>query len=179
MSPLSPDFWDDAVRQYPAEEYSLSEVASELGLNSNVVRNAFARRNVSLGQQKVSTVREQVQDMLPLDAVEYLLSVLEQTSWIALDDPHPTDKISVTRARRRVLRALYDADGQTVSKDALLTVTSAHYMTAEEAPDLKLVDVYICHLRKAIKDEPWTIRTVWGVGYALDRNEVTAAPESV
>ncbi|HZU89656.1 MAG TPA: helix-turn-helix domain-containing protein [Stellaceae bacterium] len=61
----------------------------------------------------------------------------------------------------RVLGALRAAFGHFVSRDYLLARVRPR--RGEDA-DPKIVEVYLCHLRKALKDTPFTIESRRGAG---------------
>lgn len=109
--------------------------------------------------------RAAVEDMKPLAAVEYLLSVIDGLQ----DKPAQVWElpgVHLTRGERNVLYALARAKGRTLSRDALLSA----YMIdrgADDAPNVKLVDVYICKLRKKLAATGATIRNSHGFGYGL------------
>lgn len=62
-----------------------------------------------------------------------------------------------------ILLALYGRRGATLSKDGLMAVLYSD--RAGEEPEIKIVDVFISKLRKAIGRDK--IITHWGVGYRL------------
>lgn len=49
----------------------------------------------------------------------------------------------------------------------------------DEDPEIKIVDVFICKLRKKLKPFGVSIGTIWGQGYSLaDRADYQAVPEA-
>jgi len=44
-----------------------------------------------------------------------------------------------------------------------------------DQPDFKIVDVFICKIRKHLKPAKITISTIWGIGYALEGESLLAA----
>ena len=65
--------------------------------------------------------------------------------------------------------------GSTLSKDAFVN----HLYNGMDEPDPKIVDVFICRLRKKMadmSDGDNYIETVWGRGYIL-RDPTTAEPK--
>jgi two-component system cell cycle response regulator CtrA len=65
--------------------------------------------------------------------------------------------------------------GIVVSKEAFLN----HLYSGGEEPELKIIDVYICKLRKKLAEATGGdhyIKTVWGRGYRLQVPEEAAAP---
>lgn len=70
-------------------------------------------------------------------------------------------------ARQRVLcKLLHDARGRTVSRQTLYNAIYA-LMPQADWPHDKIIDVYICYIRRRLKGTRWEIRTVWGSGYSL------------
>jgi DNA-binding response OmpR family regulator len=55
-----------------------------------------------------------------------------------------------------------------VLKSALHASVQRHDGESREKTQIKIVDVYICKLRKVLADYGLTIRTLWGQGYCLD-----------
>lgn len=63
-----------------------------------------------------------------------------------------------------ILEALRRASPRTMSKEALL---AALYQLRNEEPEIKIIDVFVCRLRKKLKPLGVNIDTVWGRGYRL------------
>lgn len=61
-----------------------------------------------------------------------------------------------------LFQALYNADGQPVSRDKLLETLSE-----DEKITARNIDVHVYSLRKKIKPSDLIIVTVWGEGYRL------------
>lgn len=60
---------------------------------------------------------------------------------------------------------LYNYRGRPVKKEAMMHHL---YQLYQEEPDMKIIDVMICHIRRKTKPLGIEIRTVWGFGYLLD-----------
>lgn len=45
------------------------------------------------------------------------------------------------------------------------------YLHEQDAPELKIVDVFICKLRNKIKGRGWQINTLWGIGYQIIKTD--------
>lgn len=85
-------------------------------------------------------------------------------------DSHTTtleDKpIHLTTKEQSILELLALRRGQSVSKDQFLT----HLYNGLDEPELKIIDVFVCKLRKKIFEASGGvnyIETIWGRGYAL------------
>ena len=66
----------------------------------------------------------------------------------------------------RVLELLCLRKGKTLTKEMFLS----HLYGGRDEPDSKIIDVYVCKLRKKLKDatgESHIIETIWGRGYLL------------
>jgi two-component system cell cycle response regulator CtrA len=75
-------------------------------------------------------------------------------------------KIKLTIKEYDMLEALSLRKGSTLTKDALL----ARLYGGEEEPERRIIDVFICKLRRKLSnatDGENYIQTVWGSGYAL------------
>ncbi|WP_395175793.1 winged helix-turn-helix domain-containing protein [Roseibium alexandrii] len=71
--------------------------------------------------------------------------------------------------------ALWDAGGRVLTKEALMDQLYDLFAEGEE-PHIKIIDVYVCKLRKKVKNLPVSVETVWGRGYRiLPQQEVKEA----
>ena len=78
----------------------------------------------------------------------------------------------IEKARAKLLAVLLA--GQVRDKAAILNAYSGN---KRDIPEIKIVDVLVCRLRRALKPHGATIRTDWGVGYyiaAEDRERIRA-----
>jgi two-component system cell cycle response regulator CtrA len=96
---------------------------------------------------------------------------------IELDD----QTIPLTRTEFSIVELLARRKGNLISKETLLN----HIYGSINEPDQKVVDVFICKIRKklaAASDGDKYIRTVWGDGYVMDdpkknnNNTLSAVP---
>jgi DNA-binding response OmpR family regulator len=63
-----------------------------------------------------------------------------------------------------ILQTLRQNAPRIMTKEALL---SAVYQLRQEEPELKIIDVWVCKLRKKLKPLGINIDTVWGRGYRM------------
>ncbi len=123
--------------------------------------------------------------MTPLDLANSEIAELRQkieTLTMELDEARRTaeNKIDVafngfvskryglTDCETRILLALWYAHGMTMSKDYLNQSLPGYYQDREKV-DLKVVDVFVCKVRKKIKTEldVACIETVWCRGFRM------------
>ncbi len=71
----------------------------------------------------------------------------------------------LTRQEFTVFMTLYAAKGALRSRERLLHAVSS---TIDEAPEIKIVDVFVCKVRAKIKGLGLSIATVWGEGYRMN-----------
>jgi two-component system, cell cycle response regulator CtrA len=87
--------------------------------------------------------------------------------------------IRVTGKEYSILELLSLQLGVTVTKEMLL----GHLYGGKDEPELKIIDVFVCHLRKKLAqatDGKHYIETVWGRGYRLCAPaEMPALPPSL
>jgi len=67
------------------------------------------------------------------------------------------------------------ARGGLVSKEQILE--SAYYDRVDDPPEIKIVDVFICKLRKKLKPYGVQITTIWGVGYRLEQAQAAGGQQ--
>lgn len=60
---------------------------------------------------------------------------------------------------------MYSRLGKTVTKAQLWN--SKYATDSEGGADSKIIEVYICKLRKHLKGTPFAVETVWGTGYRM------------
>jgi DNA-binding response OmpR family regulator len=60
---------------------------------------------------------------------------------------------------------LYRRAGMIIEREALMDQL---YQLRENEPDMKVIDVMVCKLRRALQPLGMKIITAWGTGYALD-----------
>jgi DNA-binding response OmpR family regulator len=104
---------------------------------------------------------------LPKDGV-----VLDRESQIIIADGKFAQ---LPKAEFDLFSVLWDAGGRLVTKEALMDHLYDLFAEGEE-PHIKIIDVFVCKLRKRVKDLPINVETVWGRGYRiLPHQEVKAA----
>lgn len=72
-------------------------------------------------------------------------------------------KLPATKAR--LLLILINNEGECVRKQTLMN--RLYVEKPNDAPQTKIIDVFVCHIRKAIEGSEYQIETVWGEGYML------------
>jgi len=98
------------------------------------------------------------------EQIKYLEGLLKtnNSSW--------PDEWKLTAVEARLLSSL--ARGGLCTKEGLLN--SVYYDRADDAPEIKIIDVFICKLRKKLALVDVTIATVWGQGYRLELDTLPA-----
>ncbi len=72
--------------------------------------------------------------------------------------------VALTRNEAQILELLQQGKGRTVSRESLLENL---YLTSADEPDIKIIDVFVCKLRKKLKGMGVAVQTDWGRGYRL------------
>ena len=88
---------------------------------------------------------------------------LETEFGINLEPPPPFD---LTASEARVFGILLARDY--CSKEQVMTALYAHQPRDE--PDIKIVDVYVCKIRRKVEPVGVQIETVWGHGYKISKD---------
>lgn len=73
--------------------------------------------------------------------------------------------LGLSAAEERVFGGLMSRDS--FSKDQLLTLAYSDKVDAD-LPDIKIIDVFVCKIRKKLKPFGFGITTIWGRGYAIE-----------
>lgn len=75
---------------------------------------------------------------------------------------------SLTQHEFRMFVILLNKAGKPVAKEAIIELLySQRILADDEIPELKIIDVYICRLRKKLRPLGIDIGTAWGRGYFL------------
>lgn len=78
------------------------------------------------------------------------------------------EPLHLTGKEMLLMAVLATSNGRTVSKEMLL---SGMYSATEDEPEIKIIDVFACKLRKKLStahpDAGLAVETVWGAGYRL------------
>lgn len=85
-------------------------------------------------------------------------------------------KVAVTGKEYQILELLCLRKGTTLTKEAFLN----HLYGGMDEPDVKIIDVFICKLRKKLTEATGGqnyIETVWGRGYAMREPGATQLPQ--
>jgi len=77
--------------------------------------------------------------------------------------------LGLTVKEARLLVYLIRAPGNRGTKESILS--GLYYDRPHDMPEIKIVDVFICKLRKKLQGTKFTISTIWGVGYQLTITE--------
>lgn len=75
--------------------------------------------------------------------------------------------LGLTKCEENLLAALMQAGGAVKSKEQLLAAAYADRYGLGEEPDIKIIDVFVCKLRKKLAPHGIQVETVWGRGYLL------------
>jgi two-component system cell cycle response regulator CtrA len=65
--------------------------------------------------------------------------------------------------------------GDAVSKDGLMN--AVYTVGIDDQPEIKIIDVFICKIRKKLKPFGIEIATIWGVGYQMTAQSVASFKE--
>lgn len=114
----------------------------------------------------------------PVDEEE--VSAKERLAFVTADGTQDTAPImqqfKFTHHEARLFLVLKRSANQTASKDAILTRLYADRI--DEAPDIKIIDVFVCKMRKKLAKTTWRINTIWGEGYQLEDTGDPNAPQA-
>ncbi|AJD83149.1 CzcR-like response regulator [Paracoccus phage vB_PmaS-R3] len=83
-------------------------------------------------------------------------------------------ELGLTHREARLFLILQRSAGQMCSKETLLT--RLYHDQIDDAPDVKIIDVFVCKTRKKLIGSSWRIDTIWGEGYRLVNTDEPDAP---
>lgn len=155
---------DDApytIQDAAGDGLTLREASDMLGISYAAARGRARRAGVKLVQESFPNARDAVQDMRPTEAVEYLLSIVEELTGYAPDQER---EFGMTPMEYALLSVLRTRPGRVVTKEHLWSHLY-HAMHTDERPEIRVLSVHVCKLRKKLPASVGTIRTAWGQGW--------------
>jgi transposase-like protein len=163
----------DDLQACARDGMGVTDVARDLGLTRSKVYWWSRKHGVALPKKPchrnhlapVEQVRAQVQDMTPLDAVEYLLALMESHLGHSEIVCHWPD-VPLQPMQRALVQYLYLREGRICTKAAIMDALYAHSQTP---PDEGILPVMVSHLRRKLAGTGYQIETIWGVGYRMTR----------
>ena len=124
-------------------------------------------------RDEVKSLREIVENMKPAEALEYAIQAYENLAGRLTDESRELfAQLKLTPAQSAIFNMLHHRRETTVTKGEMLDNYYA-LMSEEKLPDIKIIDVLVCQIRKKIKGTQFRIETVWGVGYRLEEQTET------
>lgn len=96
----------------------------------------------------------QISDQLEMLARTYLAPTI----------PDPFPERTFTKTQARILARLQESEGEIVTRDQLM---DAVYFDSRSEPVPKILDVFICKLRKKLAGTQYRIESVWAQGFRM------------
>lgn len=152
-----------------ADGLSQTELAAQMGVTSSCIRKWEKAIGVRLPRKPSGTGRSHrdvVRDMKPLEAVEYLLEVIESMRRVTADD-WVFSGVHFTASERRLLRAIAEAAPRVLTRDGAMDALMEP-RAGDDAPEAKIIDVHICKIRRKLRGQPVRIVTHWGLGWTIE-----------
>lgn len=115
-------------------------------------------------------LRQIIADMGKMDAIEFLLQVLDRDQ-----ETYEIDDLGLplSNTEHKLLSYLIISEGKTLTKNELYDALYSLRVSGE-MPIPKVVDVYIYRLRKILQDTDYAIETMHGRGYRLVKTSETS-----
>lgn len=82
------------------------------------------------------------------------------------------EKYRLTAQEARMIEFLAARMDKACSKGAILDAITFDHV---DEPEIKIIDVLCCRLRRKLQGSPYVIETVWGQGYRMKRIDHEAA----
>lgn len=160
------------VQRGLAEHKGTSEIADDMGLSRKQVYRIASDANLALKTVRRvtghATIRDYVQDMKPLAALEYVLEAYAQVSG---EDRHRIMELvekGLSSQQARIYQVLERHKGMPVAYERLITVVSH----AQDKPTSdESIKIQVHNIRNKIASWPTKIVTIWGMGYMLEDKE--------
>ncbi len=88
-------------------------------------------------------------------------------AYMAPEAPFDWSAYQLTMNEARMAGMLYKRMGKVCTKSQIFE--AAYYQRPDDPPDAKIIDVFLCKIRKKLRhfDAPYNVETVWGIGYRM------------
>lgn len=166
---------EDLARKFAGEGYSVADAARLCNEKFDLFRMRARRRGIIFTERPEITVakhqiRSLVEGMKTAEAVDFLLNYIELN-----DRAHDPQEVALhirdfglTPKEAQLFAILFEKPGRVFDKEHLL---SRLYPNPDDYAVSKIIDVYVCKIRKKLKDawHPGEIKTQWGLGYYYEK----------
>lgn len=98
---------------------------------------------------------ESLSDQLAVFSRAYVVPSIE-TKW---------DEYRLTRAETIIAELLHSKLNETVRRDSMMN--AIYFSRPDEEPEIKIIDIFICKIRRKLANSPYRILNVWGQGYCM------------
>lgn len=156
------------LRFFERSGATISDAAEDVGVSENSLKSALTRRGIELSKKWEKTVRQMAEDMPATEAVDFLLSLLEEVAPGVCGEQHPVDgwAVHLTPQESRLAKILYDAHPHCVNHDRLASIIDA--LSEGRANNAyEHVKVIVSRLRKKFKPIGVEIVTHHSMGYSM------------
>lgn len=165
---------EEAMRAMAAAGLSSTDLAYEFGCSRTAISRRAKRHGIEItGNKKVlpRTIRREVLDMKPQDAIEYLLNCIEilcEAQDVSVLAEVVDAGFTATESQFLIL---FFGDSVVTKEKAMSSLYSVR--SADEIPEPKILDVMVCKIRAKLRKLGWdaSIKTIWGVGYRGERHD--------
>lgn len=162
---------EGAAQRYAAGRETVNFIAEDTGFSRSRIVRAAAKLGLDTSNRKrvIAGLRDRIEAMRPIEAVDFLFDLCDQL--LIDEDDLPFSgfrRMGFSPAEARVLGELDQCRGRMVPLRVLESVSNpARDFDADRS---KVLKVYVCRIRAklAAMDCPVEITTTWGGGYQMD-----------
>lgn len=164
------DLVDEAtIRNGIADGLKTIEIARELGVSPQTVCRRATKMGLDARRGRIehaATLRRAVQDMRPVEALEYALNAYEELAGGLSERPRAEiGAVRLTKQQSQIFDILHNRIGMAVSLNGLLSVMTAGSPTSDAS--VVSLRAQVCHMRKKLAGH-FTIQTIYGGGYLME-----------
>lgn len=148
------------------ELISLGLSMTEISRCMNVSRMSLYRKfggEIFNKRSRFMDYRRMIEDLSSEDSIELLLMILETDKRENHKEEMELVVLGLTVKERMIVNLLKKHTGTPVTKQRIYDHIYSDRLFSDQSPEIKIIDVYICKIRKKIA--PSRIETIWGFGY--------------
>lgn len=159
----------ELIRQGIAEGRKVTEIAEDLGVSRASVYRAADKADLPVRRGRVSyrgSMRNAVQGMKPMDALEHVLGAYEDLSGQIDQPPADVGGVYLTPDQSLIFALMVRHLGSLITHDAMLSVLDLCQDREVQKPK-NVLAVQISQMRAKLAGQ-YDIKTVWGRGYMME-----------
>lgn len=148
----------------------LESAARMMGVSRATIRRWEIKTGIKLARYTGiwRSYYELVENMKPQEAIEFLIELHTLRDQVNdVEDRNTINELGLTFHEARIFQKLLKHKDKAVSRERLYNALYFDRIAADDHPDIKIIDVFVCKIRQKLAGSSYEIKTHWGFGYSI------------